>query len=256
MKIDTNCFLGGYPFWPVPAAQPEDLLQAMDRVGIDQAWVSYLPALFWRDPMLGNRVLFDLVAKQERLHPVPVVHPGLPGWRLEVESLQEEGAIAVRADPMRQGLDPAGPELRELADTTALQGLPMVIAVRLEDSRQRHPIDGSTELPPSAIRKLIRGNPDIRLLVTHASRAEIEEVHFGSTSSEAERIWWDVSWIWGPPEDHLSTLLDTIGGDRFVLGTGQPLRLPEAAMAKLDLLDQELYGQLRENTGKLAGTTG
>jgi predicted TIM-barrel fold metal-dependent hydrolase len=46
-----------------------------------------------------------------------------------------------------------------------------------------------------------------------------------------------VGWIWGPPEDHLQTLLGTIGADRFVLGTGQPLRLPENAGAKLDLLD-------------------
>jgi len=59
----------------------------------------------------------------------------------------------------------------------------------------------------------------------------------GSTPEEAARLWWDVSWIWGPPEDHLATLLETIGVHRFVFGTGQPLRLPETSVAKLDLLD-------------------
>jgi predicted TIM-barrel fold metal-dependent hydrolase len=44
-------------------------------------------------------------------------------------------------------------------------------------------------------------------------------------------------WIWGPPEDHLETLLQTVGVERFVFGTGQPLRLPETSVAKLDLLD-------------------
>ena len=39
------------------------------------------------------------------------------------------------------------------------------------------------------------------------------------------------------PEDHLQTLLGTVGAARFVLGTGQPLRIPENAGAKLDLLD-------------------
>jgi predicted TIM-barrel fold metal-dependent hydrolase len=62
-------------------------------------------------------------------------------------------------------------------------------------------------------------------------------VHWGATPAEQRRIWWDVSWIWGPPEDHLATLLRTIGPDRFVFGTGQPLRLPENTVAKLDLLD-------------------
>jgi len=61
------------------------------------------------------------------------------------------------------------------------------------------------------VRALIRSDADVRLLITHADRAFIEEVHFGSTPEEARRIWWDICWIWGPPEDHLATLLDTIG---------------------------------------------
>ncbi len=112
-----------------------------------------------------------------------------------------------------------------------------MIAVRLEDGRQRHPNDRAGELPAAAVRALIRSDEDLRLLITHADRGFIEEVHFGSTPEEAARLWWDVSWIWGPPEDHLETLLGTIGLDRFVFGTGQPLRIPEASVAKVDLLD-------------------
>ena len=43
--------------------------------------------------------------------------------------------------------------------------------------------------------------------------------------------------IWGPPEDHLETLLETVGPSRFVFGSGQPLRLAENPVARLDLLD-------------------
>jgi hypothetical protein len=87
--------------------------------------------------------------------------------------------------------------------------------------------------------------------VTHADRPFIEEVHFGSTPGEAERIWWDICWIWGPPEDHLQTLLGTIGASRFVLGTGQPLRLPENAGAKLDLLDISAAGRTAIESGNV-----
>ena len=79
--------------------------------------------------------------------------------------------------------------------------------------------------------------PDVRIIVTHADRGLIEEVHFGSTPEEAARLWWDISWIWGPPEDHLETLLATVGVEQLVFGTGQPLRIPEISLAKLDLLD-------------------
>ena len=58
-----------------------------------------------------------------------------------------------------------------------------------------------------------------------------------TSPEEAARIWWDIAWVWGPPEDHLETLLTTVGVDRFVFGTGQPLRIPETSVAKLDLLD-------------------
>ena len=111
------------------------------------------------------------------------------------------------------------------------------MAVRLEDGRQRHPNDRAGELPAAAVRALIRSDQDVRLLITHADRGFIEEVHFGSTPDEAARIWWDISWIWGPPEDHFETLVETLGVERFVFGTGQPLRIPENAVAKLDLLE-------------------
>jgi len=65
----------------------------------------------------------------------------------------------------------------------------------------------------------------------------IEETHWSLTPEESSRIWWDICWIWGPPEDHLQFLLETIGPARFVLGTGMPLRIPETPIARLDLLD-------------------
>jgi predicted TIM-barrel fold metal-dependent hydrolase len=124
-----------------------------------------------------------------------------------------------------------------LAARCGATGMPLVLAVRLEDGRQRHPIDGSTELAPWMVRTLIRQHPALRLIVTHGEREFVEQVHFGATPEEAARILWDITWIWGPPEDHLATLLTTVGSARFTFGSGMPLRLGETSVAKLDLLD-------------------
>jgi predicted TIM-barrel fold metal-dependent hydrolase len=237
MRIDVNAFVGSYPYRRVPGTSAEGVLGAMDRVGIDEAWVTHLPGLFWRDPAEGNAWLLETAARHDRLRPVPSVHPGLAGWRDVLRLAADAGAPAVRADPTFYGIEPAGAAMRALAAACAEAGLPLVLAVRLEDGRQRHPNDHAPELPAAAVRALVRSHPRVRLLVTHADRPFIEEVHFGSTPGEAERLWWDICWIWGPPEDHLQTLLATMGASRFVLGTGQPLRLPENAGAKLDLLD-------------------
>jgi predicted TIM-barrel fold metal-dependent hydrolase len=237
MRIDVNSFLGAYPFRKVPGTSPDGLLRSMDRVGIDQAWVTHLPSIFWRDPADGNAWLYETAERQKRFQPVPAVHPGLAGWERSVSEAASADVPAVRCDPMYYGLDPAGAEMRALVKICGKEQVTLMLAVRLEDGRQRHPNDRAGELPPSAVRTLVRSDSRVRLVITHADRPFIEEVHFGSTPEESARIWWDISWVWGPPEDHLETLLGTIGVERFVFGTGQPLRLPETSLAKLDVLD-------------------
>lgn len=237
MRIDVNSFLGSYPYRRVPGTSPEALLRAMDRVAVDRAWVSHLPGIFWRDPAEGNPWLYQTVARHDRFEAVPAVHPGMAGWEEILEEARDRHVSAVRADPTYYGIDPEGPAMRALAQACGRTGVPLMLAVRLEDARQRHPNDRAAELPPWAVRSLVRSDPDVRLIVTHADRPFIEEVHFGSTPEESSRILWDICWIWGPPEDHLETLLRTVGVQRFVFGTGQPLRLPENAVAKLDLLN-------------------
>jgi predicted TIM-barrel fold metal-dependent hydrolase len=237
MRTDVNAFLGAYPYRRVPGTAPEAVLAAMDRAGIDEAWVSHLPGIFWRDPAAGNDWLVETARAHPRFKPVPAVHPELAGWEVVLRHAAEAGAPAVRCDPTYYGISPAGPSMRALVTGCGRAGLPLLLAVRLEDGRQRHPHDHAAELPAAAVRSLLRADASVRLIVTHADRSFIEEVHFGSTPDEAARIWWDICWIWGPPEDHLETLLRTVGPARFVFGTGQPLRIPENAVAKLDLLD-------------------
>ncbi|MGH7629048.1 MAG: amidohydrolase family protein [Gemmatimonadales bacterium] len=237
MRIDVNLFLGAYPWRRVPGTSADAVLRAMDRTGIERAWATHLPGLFWRDPAEGNAWLYEVAAREARLRPVPAVHPALPHWESDLAAARDARAPAVRCDPTLFAIDPAGPEMRALVAACGDAGMPILMAVRLEDGRQRHPHDRAPELPAAAVRTLVRSHPGARFVVTHADRGFVQEVHFGSTPEEAARIWWDICWLWGPPEDHLEMLLATVGAERFVFGTGLPLRLPENALAKLDLLE-------------------
>lgn len=234
-RTDVNVFLGSYPFRRVPGTSPEAILGAMDRVAITRAWVSHLPSLFWKDPAEGNTWLYQVCEREIRFRPIPSVQPELADWPAVLARAVEKNAPAIRCDTQFQGVDPAAGPMRSLIAACGDAGLPLLMAVKLEDPRQRHPNDVASDLPPSAVRTLIRQHPRVRLIVTHADRGFIEEVHFGSTPEEASRIWWDICWIWGPPEDHLRTLVRTLGAERFLFGTGMPLRLPENGPAKLDL---------------------
>lgn len=234
--VDHNALIGGYPFRRLPEPTPEALLRAMDRLGVARAWVGHVPSIFYRDVAAGNdELLAALEPHRSRLLPVPAVNPAYPGWQRELERARQAGAPAVRTYPAHYGFSAADPAMRALAESCAGAGLELVLTVRLEDVRQRHHLDVAPDLIGADLRTTLRSSARVRVLVTCADRAIVEEVHFGSTPAEAARVRWDVSWIWGPPEDHLAHLFRAVGRDRFVLGTHFPFRLPEAALVKMEL---------------------
>lgn len=241
--IDVNTLIGTYPFRHVPHPEPAALLRVLEREGIDGAWVGHLPSAFHRDPQHGNRELVEqLASHRERLRPVPTVRPDWPRWEWELRAARDTGAPAVRAYPPHWSLGPHDSSMRELALAAGELGMALVLTVRFEDLRQRHPLDVAGDLSAAAIRALARAGDRVRLVVTAAGRDMIEEVHWGLTPSEQERVFWDISWIWGPPENHLAKLFRTIGSHRFVFGSQWPLRLAQNPRANLELLSDDVRG--------------
>ncbi len=234
---DHNALIGAWPFRRLPEPTPERLLADMDRLGIGDAWVGHVPSIFYRDAASGNDELFAALAPHRaRLHPVPVVNPAWPGWEREIARAVEFGAPAVRTWPSHYALAPAGAAMAELAAACAEHALVLTLTARLEDARQKSRLDVAPDLIGADVRHVVRAHPDVQVLVTCADRALVEEVHFGATPAEAFRVRWDISWIWGPPEDHLALLARTVGRERFVFGTHFPFRLPENAVVKRELL--------------------
>jgi predicted TIM-barrel fold metal-dependent hydrolase len=239
--IDVNALIGSYPFRHVPHPEPAALLRVLDREGLDAAWVGYLPSAFHRDPHHGNgELLAQLAPHADRLRPVPAVRPDWPRWEHELRTARDTGAPAVRAYPPQWSLGPHDASMRELAVAAGELDLALLLTVRFEDVRQRHNLDVAGDLSAAAIRMLARAGDGVRLIVTAAGRETIEEVHWGLTPSEQERVYWDISWIWGPPEDHLAKLFRTIGSRRFVFGSQWPLRLVQNPRANLDLLPDDV----------------
>src|SRR5436190_1316492 len=130
--------------------------------------------------------------------------------------------------------------MRSLCGACGEAELPLVLTARFEDLRQRHWMDQAGDLSAAAVRAVARGNRATRIVVCSAGRGTIEEVHWGLTPSERDLVFYDISWIWGPPEDELALLLRTMGADRFVYGTAWPLRLAQTPRANLALLPDEL----------------
>lgn len=241
MTVDCNTLIGPYPFRYVPHPDAETLVRVMDREGIESAWVGHLPSAFYRDPSDGTAQLYTaLAAHRSRLKPAPAIRPDWPEWTRALDRAVDAGAAAVRVYPPQWQLGPHDGRLVELALAAGERRLPILLTVRFEDLRQRHPLDSAGDLTAAAVRTLARAGAGVRVVVTAAGKDFIEEVHWGLTPDEQHRVVWDISWLWGPPEDHFAKLLRTLGHARFVFGTHWPMRLTQTPRANIDLLPDDL----------------
>lgn len=239
--IDVNALIGPYPFRFVPHPDPEVLVRVLDREELSGAWVGHLPSVFYRDANTGNAQLYTaLTPFADRLRPVPTIRPDWPDWQRSLRTARDAGAPAVRAYPTHWQLAAGDQRMTELVLACAEMRMAVVLTVRFEDLRQRHPLDVAGDLQGAAVRSLARAGKAVRLIVTAAGRELIEEVHWGLAPEEQRRVLWDFSWVWGPPEDHLAKLFRSIGSERFVFGTHWPLRLAQNPRANLDLLPDDL----------------
>jgi hypothetical protein len=243
VTTDVNCFIGPYPFRHVPHPDPDVLVRVLEREQVRDAWVGYLPSAFYRDPRHGNDALYRALEPHAGvLHPVPAIRPDWPEWDDQFTNALERGAPAIRVYPPQWGLSVDDGRMKGLAARCAESGLVLVFTVKFEDLRQRHRMDTAGDLSAAAVRAVARSDAGAEILVTCAGADLIKEIHWGLTPDERSRISYDISWIWGPPEDHLAQLLETIGAQHFVYGSGWPLRLVQTPRANLDLLPDELRG--------------
>jgi hypothetical protein len=212
----------------------------LEREGLAGAWVGHLPSAFYRDPTPGNDALFEALAPHRTLHAAPVARPDWPRWEHTLTTLVDRGVPAIRAYPPQWGMGADEPSMRALCTACGDAGVALVLTARFEDLRQRHWMDQAGDLSAAAIRSVARGNTRTRIVVCSAGRGTIEEVHWGLTPAEREWVFWDISWIWGPPEDELAVLLRTVGASRFVYGTAWPMRLAQTPRANLALLPDDV----------------
>ena len=239
--IDVNTLIGPYPFRYVPHPDPDVLARVLEREGVRGAWVGHLPSAFYRDPSPGNAILYSSVEPfVGLLSPVPTLRPDWPRWESALDEAIQRGAPAVRIYPAQWGLGPGDSRVTGFVRACGEAGLVVMLTTRFEDGRQRHWMDAAGDLTGAHLRAIARVSLRTRIIVTAAGRDLIEETHWGLTADEQSRLWWDISWVWGPPEDHLAHLMRTVGADRFVFGSQWPLRLTQTPRANLDLLPDDV----------------
>lgn len=226
--IDYNAWLGHWPFRDLgdEAGTVDGWLRRMDRLGIEQSWVSPLDGVFHRVPHSANQRLSRLIqGHRDRLNPLPVFNPCLPDACRYLRVLRElfDDLRGLRVLP---ALLPGFPET-PVTDSGHWQEMMLVWTIRLVDDRCRHP---RFPLPVADPAQVLRWHDTLQ-----PGKLVVSGCLMGELSSHAEdwqtrpAIAVESSFMDGP--GCLWRAADLLGPGRLLAGSNAPLLVPEAMQA-------------------------
>ena len=245
MIVDFCAYLGNWPLYPLPIRDAAGLVGAMDRCGIDAAFVSLVDGAFSLNPRDANERLKSLVAGHTgRLLPVGTVDPTSPCWREDVmDGVEGTGLAGFRIHPTYQGyaLDntsapsewrlPKSDGVLALAHTLAMVHRPLFIAAFIDEERFQHPAFRVPPVPLNQIAGLIRRAPKTTFVLNNLT-VEQATALLDMPGISLSNVFMDVNAM-DKPFNGLVQLIQHHGSDRLVYGSQVPFLYPEATLALL-----------------------
>lgn len=233
-----NAYLGHWPFRRLRHNDADGLLALMDRAGIDKACVSSASAIFYRNAHAGNEELAEQVAGHEdRLIPFAVLNPAYVDWEHDLDVCVEQfGARGLRLYPHYHNYALSDAGCSELIEAATERGLVISLPIRQIDQRQRHWLLEIPDIPLSDLEALVERHPEAKFVFVNGlgfTGSRLGQPDSGLPDNYALGI----SRMRATMGNEVGALVENIGMDRVVLGTGMPFKYPEPALLKVEVLE-------------------
>lgn len=225
--IDTNAYLGPWPFTPAPDRTGPELAAHLKARGLPCALVSHLGTVFQPEPMACNQKLFATVRRTPGLIPVPTINPALANWREQLAACRAAGPIrAVRIFPNYHNFSLASRRLDAFMAALADTKLRLIVNVRLEDERHRYFGLKIKGVPLKQMDAFLARHPRHHVLFTGIGKGEIDKLAAKHANFSAEISFVEITNV-------LEIMLRTFPARRLMLGTATPLLNTRASADKL-----------------------
>jgi hypothetical protein len=239
--IDTNVWLGRWPFRRSPLDEPPALAAKLHSQGITRAWAGNLDALFYKDiPAVNNRTA-EACAEDEKqvLSPVAALNPKLPGWREELRRCAEVHRMRIlRLHPNYHGYTLAEPLAAEVLQLASSLDMLVQIPLIMEDERTIHPLVNVQPVDPAPLPELMQQMPKLRVHLLNAFRT-LRGLPVKSLASRG--ISFEIATLEGI--EGIANLLKDIPVENLCFGSYSPVFILESSLLKLR--ESELkYSQL------------
>jgi uncharacterized protein len=229
--VDTNVYLGHWPFRRLRGDEPDDLVAKLRRQNVTQAWVGSFDGLFHRDVAAVN----ERLAQTCRVHgslllPFGTVNPALPDWEEDLRRCHEVHRMpGIRLHPNYQGYTLDTPAFARLLAAASFRGLIVQLVLTMEDERTQHPVFRVPIVDVAPLEALVRKLPRLRLVLLNAFRTlNAERV---ARLTGAGQVYTDIAMLEGT--GGLGRLLDVVAPARVLFGSHFPFFYHESAVLKL-----------------------
>lgn len=164
--IDTSCFFGAWPEYPVKGGIG-DVVAELKAFGITDAFISPLAAVWCRNQHAYNRELLEATRSYPGLYPVPVLDPTLPTWRDEVALMRNDPRVkAFRVFLNYTVFDRARRDsIESFLKDFSQYGFPVIFQRRMEDPRYNHHRSGVPDTDVNHILDVAAHVPGLKLIL-------------------------------------------------------------------------------------------
>lgn len=260
MLIDSNAYVGHWPFRRLEYNTPEALLGRMKEFGTDISVISNLNGIFYKNTQHANNELWEWINSKriykERFIPFAVINPVYGGWRDDFNTcVTRYGYKGVRLYPVYHRYDIMDPSCIELVKMCRDKGLPVVFSLRMVDGRTSSWLDVEKEWTLRDIVPIVKEVPDAKYMIVNVANSTALNQQDSALFKKAA-ILMDTS---GRNITDWADLFTRFGTDKFCFGTQSPildycsgllriesLRENEAGEKTKDLLR---YGNLKRMLG-------
>jgi predicted TIM-barrel fold metal-dependent hydrolase len=244
--FDANAFIGRWPSEALAYNDVEGLLSSMRFLKIDRALVS--STIAWQNsPILGNKLLMDAISNHDELEPCWVVTPGLQvadqgGTKAICKQMAQNEVRAVRLYPRDHmySLKERG-AIELLTELNKRRYLVIIDLDQILIQRSLYDYDaGSMDV----LDWLCSNYSDLSILITHVGY-RVFQILFPLLQTYPN-LYLDLSFF--ASHQGVETVVEKLGTDHLIFGTGQPLMDPGGALLRLTSA-----GISKEDLQKIAG---
>jgi predicted TIM-barrel fold metal-dependent hydrolase len=224
MLIDTNAYIGHWPFRKMNYNTCEKLLIRMDKHGVSQSIISSLNGIFYKNVQSANEELCEDIQSnksfRDRFIPFAVINPVFNGWEDDFDvCINKMGMRGVRIYPKyhRYSLDHSS--CIALVKKARDKNIPISLDLRMVDSRPSSWLDIETEWSLKDVMTIIRAVPEAKYLIVNVANDTSLSAGDLALIKKAD-VLMDTS---GRAMNALPALMKVFGEDRFCFGTHTPL---------------------------------